>query len=306
MIFFGKKKEVKPELPTLSSGLRTTMNTFLGMKGIPAIPSSAQRTFSLAVDPNSTAKDFIEVIESDESLSARILRISNSVYFDRGTPSRNIEESVNKIGLNELRCILNANSLPELLPSNHPLRPQIWSNDIATAIIARTLSSSLAPALSGTAFLAGLMHDIGKLLLLQRTDGEYKKVTQLIQSGNYDFCAAEEEVMAFNHCELGQLIGEKWNFTPEIITVIREHHRPWSELPSTRPVSIVAIVKAADLIAHALGIGHMTGFSKFRTRCDEQLDEAMTALGLPLNQKRSLLDQCLRTFEEESETYTFS
>jgi len=301
----GKKEPKKNELPTISPGLRSTMMTFLGNRGIPSMPSSAHRTFSLTVDPNATAKDFIDVIESDESMAARILKISNSVYFDRGTPSRDIEESVNKIGLNELRCILNANSLPELLPSNHSLRPQLWANDIATAIIARSIAGNLAPANVGTAFLAGLMHDIGKLLLLQRTDKEYGQVAALVKQDGRSFCSAEEEILAFNHCELGQVVGEKWNFTPDIITAIREHHNNWSDLSSSRPVSITAIVKAANCISHALGIGHGACFNKLRMACDERVDEAFSAIGLPVNQRKSLLEQYLRTFEMESEIYTF-
>ena len=303
---FSKKKAEASELPQLSAGLRITMNTFLGVRGVPPLPASAQRSFRLAIDPNASARDFIEAIESDEGISARIIKISNSVYFDRGVPSRNIEESVNKIGLNELRCILNANSLPELLPSHNQFRSQIWINDLATAIISRNLASTLAPAEGNTAFLAGLMHDVGKLLLLQRDDAEYLIGVHLIKSGEHDFCRAEEEIFAFNHCELGQLMAEKWNFTPDIIAAIREHHKSWKDLPQKKgSISLTAIVKLADLIAHSLGLGHGMGFGGFKNRCDAQIDDGFKALGIPLNQKRSIIDRCLKAYEADSDMYTF-
>jgi len=303
---FSKKKEVASNAIPLSPGLRTTMATFLGVRGVPPLPASAQRSFALATDPNASARDFIEAIESDEGLSARIIKISNSVYFDRGTPSRNIEESVNKIGLNELRCILNANSLPELLPSHHRIRPQLWTNDLATAIISRELASTLGTNDGSTAFLAGLMHDIGKLLLLQRDDEEYEKVTKLVSQQPYDFCKAEEDIFAFNHCELGQLMAEKWNFPAEIRTVIREHHRPWKELPQKRTnTSLVAIVKLADLLSHALGLGHGSGFSDFQVRCDEEIEEGLKSIGIAVSQKKAIISRCSAAFENETEMYTF-
>jgi putative nucleotidyltransferase with HDIG domain len=303
---FSKKKSKAEELPALSSGLRTTINTFLGVRGVPPLPASAQRSFRLAVDPNASARDFIEAIESDEGISARIIKISNSVYFDRGVPSRNIEESVNKIGLNELRCILNANSLPELLPSHNQFRAQIWINDLATAIISRSLASTLAPAETNTAFLCGLMHDIGKLLLLQRDDVEYQKAIQLVKTTDYDFCRAEEEIFAFNHCELGQLMAEKWNFTPDIIAAIREHHKPWTDLAQKKgSASLAAIVKLADLIAHSQGLGHSMGFTGFRNRCEKQIDEGFNAISLPLNQKKGVIERCIKAYENDSDMYTF-
>ncbi|MDZ4785679.1 MAG: HDOD domain-containing protein [bacterium] len=303
---FGQNKN-KLEITSsieLSPGLRSTIMNFLGSRGIPSMPNTAAKAFRLTVDPNSTAKDFIQVIESDESMSARVIRIANSVYFDRGNGSKTIEGSVNIIGLNELRCLLNANSLPELMPSKHPLRAQFWSNDIATAIFARNIAASKNPNLQGTAFLAGLMHDIGKLLLLQRLDSEYAEIIRIVQNKECDFCAAEEEVIAFNHCELGQIIGEKWNFTPDIIEAIRGHHLPWEKLASTPSLS--AIVKAADILAHSLGIGHASGFGKFKIRCEAELDRALSIIGVSVDQKREYLQQCQKNFEMESELYLSS
>mgnify|MGYP002075668784 CR=1 FL=1 len=299
-----KNKQVE-EVPQLSPGIRESMMTFLGTRGIPPMPNSAQKAFKLTVDPNATATDFVEVIESDEALSARIVKISNSVYFDRGTPSRTIEESVNKIGLNELRCLLNANTLPELLPSANPLRAQLWLNDIATAIFARNIAAMKCPALQGTAFLGGLMHDIGKLLLLQRLDEDYAKIVKEVQLGEHNFCSAEEEHLPFNHCQLGQLLAEKWNFGPDLMTIIREHHEPWNKLNSnkTNHYLLTTVVKAADIIAHSLGIGHATGFASFRERNLENLDEALGNIGIPASQKKSFLERCHIDFESESEIY---
>lgn len=109
----------------LSYGLKTTIFNTIGTRSVPPMPSAAQKAFQLATDPNADARDFIEVIASDESLSARVMKIANSVYYDRGGGSKTIEDAVQVIGIQELRSLLNACSLTEIFPSRHSARQQI-------------------------------------------------------------------------------------------------------------------------------------------------------------------------------------
>lgn len=305
-MIFGRKrpKPEKDEPEKLSRAVESSILGTVGGKAIPAMPSAAQKAFQLATDPNAEARDFIDVIESDEALSARVLKIANSVYFDRGKPSNTVEESVLVIGINELRCLLNASSLSELFPSKHPYRRQFWTNDIATAIIAKTLAQRLLPSSQETCFLAGLMHDIGKLLLVQRASDLYEKVVALMQSKQLSFAEAEGEVFVFDHTEAGQLIAERWNFTPELIDAIRNHHRPLTDHPEPGVPSVTDIVQGADLIAHTLGLGHPSGYGSFQNRCEESLNDLWLVLGIPATGKRELLNGTKRAFELEYDIFT--
>lgn len=303
---FGKgKTDSNHSENTLSSGVKSTILTFVGgIRAIPTMPANAQKAFEIATNPNAEARDFIEVIESDEALSARVLKIANSVYFDRGKKSETIEGCVNVIGINELRCLLNASSLAEVFPSKHPARAQFWANDIGTALIAKNLAQRFYPAKEGIAFLAGLMHDIGKLFLLQRASPEYEKVLQKSQSAEKSFCEVEEEAFAFNHTEVGQLIAEKWRFSPELIEVVRNHHRPWSDEDLNGAVpSLVAVIKAADTISHALGFGHPQGYSRVKNSHQEKLDEVWTILRIPPGEGKATLESFQRLFDTESNVY---
>ncbi|MDC0358492.1 HDOD domain-containing protein [Oligoflexia bacterium] len=301
---FGKDSAPKAEEAhrTLSLSVSRSIMGAVGAKGIPTMPGAAQKAFQLATDPNAEARDFIDVIESDESLSARVVKIANSVFFDRGKPSTSIEESVIVIGINELRCLLNATTLSEIFPSKHSARAQLWANDIATGLISRTLAQRFCQGKDDTAFLGGLMHDIGKLLLLQRVPADYSKILDLVRGGNHDFCQAEESVFPFDHTEAGLLIGEKWKFTKELLGIIRGHHNPWEEFSST--ASLPALVKAADLIAHSLGLGHPRGFGKFQNSCEKLLAEAWEFLGIAPDERRGLLQNVKRTFDLEFELYS--
>src|SRR5438105_4911837 len=104
---FGRIKKSSDRVNKLSAAISESILRSVGAKGIPTMPGPAQKAFQLSTNPNAEARDFIDVIESDESLSARVLRIANSVFFDRGQQSKTIEESVTVIGIEELKCLLN-------------------------------------------------------------------------------------------------------------------------------------------------------------------------------------------------------
>lgn len=303
---FRLKKTKKSEVETkpLTVGQIATINNFIGAKSIPPMPAAAQKAFLLATNPAAEVSDFVEVIESDESLSARVVKIANSVYFDRGQRKDTVEDCVTTIGLNELRCLLNATSLAELLPSRHPARPQFWSNDIATAIIARHLAERVIPGKKELAFLAGLMHDLGKLLLIQKNGEEYNKVLGLVRERGLSFIEAENELFAFNHTEVGQLIAEKWNFSPEIVSVIRNHHDP---LPTRKPdpnsCPLWIVIASADLIAHALALGHLQGYAQLQNHASEQLSSVWELLDIKAEDASEELNRLRKSFETEADLY---
>lgn len=301
-LFGGKNKKKPASRPVLSPGVSSAiLNTVGGQRAIPAMAKSAQRAFQLSTDPTSESRDFIEIIESDEALSARVIKIANSVYFDRGTPSNTVEQSVTVIGINELRCLLNANSLVEIFPTRHPARSQLWSNDIATALFARQLAKRSMPGKESIAFLAGLMHDVGKLLLIQRAAEDYAKVFRRVAEGT-DFTSAEGEFFVFDHTEAGLLVAERWNFPAEIAFVIRNHHQNWPDDQSFES-ELTRIVKAADIFAHALGIGHPSGFNRLRLRAQEDLETVGSQLNISSVEAANMLNEFKRLYENEKDLY---
>lgn len=278
--------------------MASTILSVIGANAITPLPSSAQQAFSLASDPKAEARDFIVVIEGDEGLSGRILRVANSVYFDRGKKTETIEEAVLLIGVAELRCLLGATSLSNLLPSKHPARGHLWGHDIAVAILAKNIASSVLPRSQDAAFIAGLMHDIGKLLLLQRAEEKYLEVLKKVESEGLTFTAVEQDAFLFNHCEVGLLIAEKWNFTEELTSAIGHHH----EAPSY-PFTVASVVHCADTVAHALGLGLPPSFNKLRTHFEEQLPKVFKYLGVSTSSQQNKIAQWKHAYEFEFELY---
>lgn len=301
---FGKERgpAAPAKLPRISSAIEGAILGSVGAQSIPTMPAAAQRAFQLSTDPSAEARDFVEVIESDESLAARVIKIANSVFFDRGKRSTTIEDSVTVIGINELRCLLNASTLSEVFPSPHPSRAQFWINDIATALISRQLARRYLPGKEDIAFLAGLMHDLGKLLLIQRLPQDYGKVLEQIQATGEEFCKAEEKLFPFTHPEVGQLIGERWRFSEELLEVLRWHHDPFPATHPARP-SLPQLIQCADHIAHAHGFGLPRGYGKFQHRCQESLPEVWEFLKVDASESRGLLQELKKAVELELDLY---
>jgi putative nucleotidyltransferase with HDIG domain len=265
------------------------------------MPSAARRAFELSLDPKAEAKDFVQLLELDEALAARVLKIANSVFFDRGNSSKTLEESVITIGLNELRGLLQSTTLSEVLPCQSPLRSALWRHDVATALIARSLARKISRGNSEIVFLSALMHDIGKLLLVQRLPEVALNILERSKKAGYLSPEIEHQVIPFDHTEAGVLIAEKWNFSIEILRAIRSHHEAWDH--EACQDSTVLLVKCADLIAHTLGFGHPAGFTGIRSWAQLQLVDVWDVLKVDSAHSEILLREFAQEVENEADLY---
>lgn len=291
-------------LPT-SPATKGRILNILGIRHLETMPAQALRAFQLASDPTATSADFVKVVESDEVLSARVIRIANSVYFFRGAPANDIEKAIANIGLDELRCLLSATMLRSLLQGKGKAREQVWANALATGIGCRHLSK-FCDLNEGEAFLCGLVHDIGKIIIIRQSENLYEKVIQRVSSGEKRFVDAEEEVFELNHVEVGQWIGEHWNFPPLIIEAIANHHRSWESLSKMniqqhRIRSLV--VKAADTLAHALGAGHPHNYQGFQKASKSELSLALQQMGIMSLEQDNFIKSFEAQYQKEIELY---
>ncbi len=292
------------------SSARTTVataqriRTVLGIRELESMPAQAARAFQLASDPKAKGADFVKVIESDEVISARIIRVANSVYFFRGTTAADIERAVANIGLNELRCLLSASMLKSLLQGRHPAREQIWANSVATGICCRSLSPRTNIG-DGEAFLCGLLHDVGKLIMIRRGGDLYEQTIRCVAGEGLSFVEAEERIFELNHVEVGKWVGEVWNFPPGAVRAIADHHRPWPTDPAQRGkgTSHAMLVKAADVLAHSLGIGHPPHLASFRRRMQDEVPHALAQLGMSTTEGESFIQNFNKRFDEEYSRY---
>ncbi|MCS6961421.1 MAG: HDOD domain-containing protein [Deltaproteobacteria bacterium] len=265
--FFSDKnasnKKTKVSLP---SGVRSAIINTLGSRVVPSLPANAQKAFLVASNPKSDLRDIQEIIEADESFSSRLLKIANSVYFDRGKKAKTVPEALVIIGLSEAKTFLSSTYMTEIFSKMHGLRALLWNHNIAVAILAKWLNSFKNEFEPDLAFLAGLMHDIGKLMMHIRLGSDYERIIEKASRSN--FIEAEAELFPFDHTDVGLLIAEEWNFSEELKNAIKFHHAPFPEL---KKWTIEWLVRLADTTAHAIGIAHPRGFYKFQQNAKSAL-----------------------------------
>ncbi len=135
----------------------------------------------------------------------------------------------------------------------------LWENSTATAIACRTIALSLRKNYVEEVFLFGLLHDLGKLVMMRQIRAEYIKVVEQVGKGR-TFIEAEEAILGFGHPLVGALVAKKWNFPPETCQIIKHHHEALPAGLTNLADEKRVIVQLGDLLAHALGYGHPPGY----------------------------------------------
>jgi len=301
-IFSRGKSECSEERSLKRTTIATAdrIKNILGIRELEMLPAQAARAFELASDPQAKVDDFVSIIEADEALSARVIRVANSVYFFRGTAANDIEKAVANIGLDELKSLLSATMLRSLLNTKQGSREQLWGNSVATAIASRQLAKMTTHLSTGEAFLAGLLHDVGKLVMIRKGGQYYDRVLQIVASGESDFVSAEEKVFELNHVEVGKYVAEEWHFPPKVIAAIAFHHEP----PRKESLlTLPTLVHIADLIAHSKLLGHSPPLRGFGRRCSNELTPLLDRVNLDAQSLSSFVEDLEALYEKELSLY---
>jgi putative nucleotidyltransferase with HDIG domain len=218
---------------------------------LPTLPSIATELMRLVRSHTASAVHVSNLIATDAALTARILKLVNSAYY--GFPSRidTVNHATVVLGFNRIRDVVLTSSVLEAFRGKAKTMDfgAFWQHSIATAIGSECLARTLGPLASGDAFVAGLLHDIGKLALAVYFPEPYRAVLTHAREHNVLLLQSERTLLGFDHCDVGQIMAVAWSFPAELAEAIHDHHAPQTGklLP--------AVVHVADIMARSLLIG---------------------------------------------------
>jgi len=223
-------------------------------EGLISFPEVCIRINTLVNDPKVSAADIGNVIQRDPALTARLLKIANSPLYGFASEIDTVSRAVTVLGGKEIRDLVFATSALKAFDVKPGLDTieELWSHNIYCAVACRRLAETSTKGRTESIFIAGLLHDIGRLLFLSLLpDDSATKIQTLSATGHGEsnLCLAEQEVVGFDHAEAGGELIRQWNLPDNLYECVRYHHDP--SKAEQHPLE-VAIVHLADCVAHAV------------------------------------------------------
>ncbi|MSQ27096.1 MAG: HDOD domain-containing protein [Dehalococcoidia bacterium] len=223
---------------------------------LPSIPILYLRLSKLTQDPSSTAAQVAEVLGTDPASVTRLLRLVNSPFYGLRNPVSSVAGAVRLLGFDAVNSLVLATSMDGLFKSTSPTASarmeQLWYHSIGCAVAAKIIASLAGFGDVEQYFVAGLLHDLGKLVVLRSCPDAFEQSARLAVSDETQFADAENVVCGTNHALIGALLGNRWSLPPSLVAGLSQHHHPGQA--KAHP-EVAAVVHLADIVSLGLGIG---------------------------------------------------
>ena len=225
------------------------------LDGLPTLPSVASSLVSMTQSPQTSATQVGELISQDQSLTSRVLKLVNSAYYGFPKQITTVNHAVVILGFSRVKNIVLAASVfgikGQQVPRNFNA-PGFWEHSLGCGVAARTVARDLTHGDAEEAFVCGLLHDIGKLVLAQVSPADYDRCLALALERGSLVRDAELEVFGVDHAEVGSWLTEQWKLPPAVVSAVRRHHLPTS---TRKDRDAVCVTHVGDVLARALAVG---------------------------------------------------
>lgn len=229
--------------PTRSELIKQHIDSF------PVLPATVTKLMHVTSNPECSVQDVVETLHSDQSLSLTVLKIANSVLFGRPRKIDSIKMAVVALGFNEVQRIALSkaliNSFSKLAGRHKPVIDRFWQHSFVCAMAAGYIARDqrMNP---DVAFMGGLLHDLGKLIMLQTFADDYAPERWMTTFSNEDSLDEELRMFSFTHDMLGGRLLRKWLFPENLISAVAYHHRP-GEAGSEK--AFAQLIQLADVLS---------------------------------------------------------
>ncbi len=213
-------------------------------KALPMLRGMMREVFRVIADPESSLIQLYGVVKYDQAISARIISVANSAYYNRGTSVISLEKAMITLGLREIKKIVVCMVFFQGIIASWKLAQSdvaaIWKHSLIVAHAARTLADKITAEDPEEAFTVSILHDVGKLILYTFGD-RYRGIVKEASLGAYDIRDLERAEYGTDHEEVGHHMSIAWGFPQDVSEAILTHHSPHDG-----KASIIDIVRDAD------------------------------------------------------------
>jgi len=240
----------------------TTLDIDKLLNRVDSIPHNfhiAIKVAKMLDDFNVNIQELSKVIGVDQSFTVQLLKLCNSAQYGFSRKIVTVNDAITRLGFKTLKSlvfvVVSKSSFNKPIEGYNLAKGELWRNSIACAVYSKYLAEISGYKDPELAFTAGLLRDIGKLIIHEYIKEEYNNIVNLVNSENIGFSEAEENILGYNHSQVGARIASKWNFPKILEETIEFHHNPNNTKITYLDKQLVNIVHIADSIAMMLGMG---------------------------------------------------
>jgi putative nucleotidyltransferase with HDIG domain len=207
-------------------------------------------------NPNVSAAELAKVIKSDQSISTKVLKLVNSAFYGLSGKVGTICQGIVILGFNTVRNIILSVSVFDLLPKNEDYGEfeiaKFWEHSIGCAVISKVFAQRLGLKDPEEAFIAGLLHDIGKVVIAKLFQEDFLTILKTTHKERVLFLDVEQEVLEITHSQVGGILAKHWKLPNNLTEAISFHHDCAEKMDNPKLVSVIHL---ADIITRGLQIG---------------------------------------------------
>ena len=288
----------RPQKEEKSEKLKEILEQIDLNRDLPMLPQVIARINMISADESAGASDLAKVILEDQALTSKILRVANSSYYILATREKvgTISQAIVLLGFETINKVAIGLSAYDLLGKylKSKLLKGFWEHSVGCAICSQMLSEATKLSANEEAFVAGLLHDIGKLILASHLPKPYADVVKRVEKGA-SYARAEQEVIGTDHCEVGEEVARQWNFPATLTDPIRQHH-----IDSGNQAHLANIIKVGDLMTRRIFGGDK------RISLTRLFERAYLLLSLDRREMEKILMTLSERVKEIEETFQIS
>ncbi|MCX8052600.1 MAG: HDOD domain-containing protein [Armatimonadetes bacterium] len=234
-----------------------------GRIDLPSVPAALARIIQITSDENATAEQVARVVMLDQSLATKVLRIANSAYYGRLRKAETVTEAVVSLGFSSVRNLAASASVIEALFPKQMFPgfswQDMWTHSVTCALATEAIYARIvrgAASKMEAAFVAGLLHDVGKLIIARALPQKFVQIVDICREYGYEMTRAEKSVLSTDHAGIGAELAKEWDFPPKLRAGIAYHHNP-SIADDHYDMAIA--VQAANMLAKRLTRSYIVG-----------------------------------------------
>lgn len=222
------------------------------VRKLPAIPAVAMEVLQSMAGADTDVERLARQISHDQAIAARVLRVANSPFYGLQARIGSIQDAIVVLGISAVRSIVLAAAMIAGMPEGRCpgfSQKRFWKHVLGVAVAAQSLARPLKRS-PEPLFVAGLLHDIGRLAMTVLCPDDFEQVLSMARERDCMLREAELAHFGFDHSAVGAALGEHWNFPASVVDALAWHHLPARGMPG----GLAGIIHYADAIAHALDL----------------------------------------------------